>query len=188
MFKVCDEELYALLQRLVGQSMVMSQSLQIRDVIRSQILRYDTQHYLEPLPDASSKKNREKWFDAAMRRTAESDVIFLNPDIGMRWDDGRKPEYVYYREMRALFKAGKILVIYQHNQQRAYRDWIARNTRKLNIVRVGEGNLRICRWGREQVRAYFIVMPNQPQVARINTRLVTLQNTPWVATGSFEVI
>ena len=165
-----------------------SQNLQIRDIIRSQIFRYDTQHYLDPLPDAASKKNRERWFEAAMRRTCESDIIFLNPDIGMRWDNGRLPEYAYRSELRALFMANKVLVIYQHSQQQANSDWIAGNTKRLDIVRLGEGAVRVCRWGREQVRAYFIVTRNQLQAARIDARLAVFENTPWVATGNFKVI
>ena len=94
-YRACDEELYTVLQRLVSQSMARNQRLRIRDIIGSPIFPCDTQHYPEPLPDPPTVRNRREWFDEAIRRTADSDLIFINPDTGIKWNQGWSLPYVY---------------------------------------------------------------------------------------------
>ena len=187
-YRACDANLYCEIRRLVLRKEAIGERLCVPDILDLDIFPPDTLHYPDSMPDPPRLRDRRDWFAGAVRETAEADVIFLNPDIGMTWNDGWMNAYAYRREMRALFEADKVLVIYQHSQQQAFRDWIARNIRRLGTVRLREGDVRVCRWGRERARAYFIVTRNEHQTKRIDTLLADFQNTPWVTTGNFEVI
>ena len=183
-FKACDESLYHEIRALVRRKEAQGERLRIPDIINLPIFPPGTQHYPDPLPDPPTSQNRREWFEQAMRQTADSDIIFLNPDTGMKWNDGRRLEYAYSRELRALFQRGKILVIYQHQQR---SDWVAENTRRLATVMLNAGHLRVCRWRRESVRGYFIVARTEQQIQRIDERLTVLRNSPWAVTGNFSV-
>ena len=183
-FKACDENLYDQIQALAGRKAARKEKLLVTDIMNLPIFPPRTQHYPDPLPDPPTIQNRREWFAEAMRRTADSDLIFLNPDTGMKWDEGWQLQYAYRRELRELFNTEKALVIYQH-QQRS-KGWVAENTRKLASVMANIGHLRVCTWRRESVRTYFIVAHKQ-QIERIDERLAALRDRPWIATGNFSV-
>jgi hypothetical protein len=184
-FRACDDKLYDHIQALACRKEAMGERLLVTDIADLPIFPPRTQHYPDPLPDPPTVQNRRKWFAEAMRRTADSDLIFLNPDTGMKWDGGRRLQYAYFRELEALFNTGKALVIYQHQQRRT--GWVAENTRRLAGVTLNTGHLRVCTWGRESARAYFIVARTEQQIERIDERLAVLRDSPWVATGNFSV-
>ena len=184
-FRACDENLYDQVGALVSRKEAMGEQLLVTDIADLPIFPPGTLHYPDPLPVPPTLQNRREWFAEAVRRTADANLIFLNPNTGMRWDEGWRLDYAYRRELRALFVAGKALVIYQHQQR--VEGWVERNTRGLATVTLNLGHVRVCTWGRESARAYFIVAPTERQIERVDERLAVLRNSPWVAKENFSV-
>ena len=176
-YRECDRELYDELQRLVGGRMAENQNRLIEDIINSPILRPDTQHYAIPIPAPATRANRKQWFSDAMDQTAESDVIFLNPDTGIDWDGRTRPQYVDPWEINKLSERGNIVIVYQHQQR---DDWINRNARDLLGDTLTVQHLWVCTWNRVSKRAYFIAAQTQVQRARIEKRLSILRQSQWV--------
>ena len=92
-FRECDQDLYDELRQLVGRHMLWNTDRQIEDIINNpNILHDDTQHYVDPIPKPHTSQNRKRWFNYAMDETADSDVIFLNPDNGIDWNGRGSPD------------------------------------------------------------------------------------------------
>ena len=108
-YSECDPGLYLELQKLVGFSMEKNRLRRISDTINSFILPPNTQHYDKPLPVPASKPSRGRWFNEALAKTYESNVIFLNPDIGIDWDRKARLRYVHRWEIQKLLDKDKIL-------------------------------------------------------------------------------
>ena len=153
------------------------------------LLRRDTQHYVTPIPQLPAREAREEWFHNAKDKTGESDVIFLNPDTGIDWQERAQPTHVDPREINRLLEMRKIVIIYQH--QRHETHWIentARNLRKHTLEHTLEHTLAVqhlwvCRWGRVSVRTYFIAARTSEQRAKIEERIAVLRRSPWVEMG-----
>jgi hypothetical protein len=62
---------------------------------------------------------RDRWFRALVEKARGHDMVFLDPDNGL--EVGSKPygrkgssKYLYWHEVRTLWRAGKSLLIFQH--------------------------------------------------------------------------
>ena len=98
-YRECDPHLYSELQRLVGGSMERNDRRRIEDIIDRGIFPPRTQHYRRLIPRPATVASRRQWFGDAMAKTAESDVIFLNPDIGINWTGQTRLQYVHPWEL-----------------------------------------------------------------------------------------
>ena len=175
-YRECDPDLYADLQRIVGERMARNENRRIEDIINSpMILRCDTQHFADPLPMPATAPARYRWLNNAMGQTAESDVIFLNPDTGITWGVKTSRHHVEPSELMRLLRMNKILVIYQHQQQQNDANWIENNARKLRQPPRQVPYLWACIWRPQPQRAYFIAAGTEEQRARIEECLATLQ-------------
>ena len=185
-YQECDPDLYSELQKLVGWSMERNEQRRIEDIIYGRILPRGTQHYGMPLPRSATTTSRRQWFNEAMAGTAESDVIFLNPDTGIHWEGQSKLQYVHPWEMQELLgkERGKILVIYQHAQR---TDWVANNARMLRGHPLAVQHLWVCTWLSVSKRGYFIAARTEDQRERIEERLEILRESPWVERKHFKV-
>ena len=181
-YAACDGGLYAPLQDLVGQNMINHQPLTVPDIRNLPIFPGGTLHYVEPLPNPPSLQNRQQWFCGALQCVADANVVFLNPDTGMAWNDEWSHQYVYSREVQALLEMDKVIVIYQHHQR---TDWVAENARQLLGLPLNVQYLRVLRWNTLSVRGYFIATRNENLLQTIDQRLLDLANSPWVANGHF---
>ena len=177
-YRACDPGLYSELQQLVSRSMERDEERRIEDSINSPILPHETLHYELPIPRPANIASRKRWFNEAMDRTAESDVIFLNPDIGIDWDRKARLKYVHRWELEALLEKEKILVIYQHAQHSA--DWVVKNARKLRCGPLAVQHLWVCTWHPVSERGYFIAARTEKQRAKVEERLEILQKSLWV--------
>ena len=185
-FRSCDENLYDALQALVRQSKARNERLTIPDIINQPIFPPDTQHAQTPMPDRPDLQGRREWFNGALEDIADSNVVFLNPDTGMHWTEGiegTKTQWVYPKELQALWEMDKILVIYQHQQ--LFTDFVSDNTDWLRGAPLNVEHLRVYKWNPWSVRAYFIVARTENQIGWIDKRLGRLQNSRWVTKGNF---
>ena len=183
-YRACDPDLYFELQMLVGRAMERNERRRIADSIGAPILPNGTLHHAAPVPRPPNIRSRRRWFHEAMAQTAECDVVFLNPDIGIDWNRQARLQYVHRWELEALLAQGKVLVIYQHQQR---RDSVANNARRLRSAPLAVQHLWACTWQPVSRRAYFIAATAEEQRARIQERMEILQNSSWVASRHFRV-
>ena len=184
-FRRCDPDLYRALQALEHRRTALNQLLTVPDLISLPIFPLRTEHFDEPVPELPDGEDRQNWFHRAVNKIRDCDVIFLNPDTGMRWAEEATPAHVHSRELRALLEMDKILIIYQHQQP--HTDFVWDHTFQLRRPPLNVEHLRVCRWRRRRVRAYFMVARNKNQIDRIDERLRVLTRRTWVTERNFSV-
>lgn len=86
-------------------------------LIENAELLSNTAYFSEVVPDSAT--GRDAWFDALMSATGNNEFIFLDPDNGLEvkskpYGSRQSSKYLYWREVEALWGAGKSLLIYQH--------------------------------------------------------------------------
>ncbi len=67
----------------------------------------------------TKRDERKKWFAKLMQQANNAKIIFADPDNGIRFNSGNRTnseKYIYFEEIKALWKNGKSLIVYQHRQ------------------------------------------------------------------------
>jgi hypothetical protein len=69
------------------------------------------------VPDAAP--NRNEWFQSLQLASSGSDFVFLDPDNGLEiksrpFGRQKSSKFTYWREIEAIWKAGRSVLIYQH--------------------------------------------------------------------------
>jgi hypothetical protein len=87
------------------------------NLIENSGLLQGVEYYSEIVPD--NAPGREGWFGSLADRAKGRNFVFLDPDNGLEVKSrpyGRKysSKFLYWREVEALWSAGKSLLIYQH--------------------------------------------------------------------------
>ncbi len=65
----------------------------------------------------SKNVDRDKWFNGqggVLEASKKADIVFLDPDNGIKYNSKKSVKHVYISEIRKLWKAGKSLIVYQH--------------------------------------------------------------------------
>ena len=113
-----------------------------RDVslIESTGLLPEAEYFSVNVPDLTS--GRREWFELLSNRAEGCDFIFLDPDNGLEVKSrpyGRKnsSKFLYWREVAALWAAGKSLLIYQHFIREKRIDFIQRMLESLKKATPG---------------------------------------------------
>ena len=99
-----------------------------------------TEYFSKVVPDAAAK--RSSWFTELLQKSEGSDFVFLDPDNGLEIKSkpyGRKnsSKFLFWREVKALWEAGKSLLIYQHFIRENRIQFIQRMLTSLNEVAEG---------------------------------------------------
>ena len=87
----------------------------ITQIRGNSILPTRTLYFEDRIP--ASKDCRESWFQRAIKNIRKANVVFIDPDKGLKTDDS-STEHVSVTELRELHQKGKSLVIYHHIPQR----------------------------------------------------------------------
>lgn len=126
--RLLDSELHDALAALVhGDQRLVSA------VMRGSIFPQETVFVdgaIEPIEDGSRPRrsdrvlHRSNWFEAALRKVEDSDIVFLDPDNGIEvksapYGSPKSGKYVYWNELRAFFARGQSLVIYHHTNRKS---------------------------------------------------------------------
>ena len=176
-FKDCDASLFEALDQLVR-----SCRRSLETVEESEILPEGTVFCRQPVPTQLEK--RKAWADHASEETKHCDLVFLDPDNGLRADpligDKVSAQYVYYKDLKPFLHPTRALVIY-HDLGRVPRSAekaeIELHSLELrnrgNIV----GNIWALRWGAFLRRAYFII-PNGRETD-LEPRIKALLSGQW---------
>lgn len=174
-FQKCDPSLFNAMKNIVYSARNL-QGVELSHILGSYTVFYDTP--LEP-------RNRERWIDSAFCHTNNSEIIFLDPDIGMADPQkGKAPKtasyqsreatkYVFLSEI-ATFVQGRTVVIYQSfgrsNSHDQLENWdiLLRNA----FPQVSPSILKF------NSRA-FIILPAAKHATLIDQRLRKMLDGPW---------
>ncbi|MCX6000225.1 MAG: hypothetical protein NTU41_11760 [Chloroflexi bacterium] len=107
-----DRELYLRLQHLVDSNSVRAVSL-----VENAGLLANTDYFSATVPDSAA--GRSQWASELIHAATGADLVFLDPDKGLEVKStpyGRKhsSEYLYWREVKALWENKHSVLIYQH--------------------------------------------------------------------------
>jgi len=107
-----DPQLFEGLRRLLGDH----QRRQV-GLIETSGLLPNTEFFSSHVPDSASL--RASWFRSLLKQNQGTDFVFLDPDNGLEVKSrpyGRKgsSKFLYWREVEALWRTRKSLLIYQH--------------------------------------------------------------------------
>lgn len=128
---------------------------------------------------------RAAWAGRALAATAGCDVVFLDPDNGIRASDhgggpgrARSPKHAYLDELLPYVDRGQSVIVYHHadrsapvtDQARRRLDDLARELAvgPLAAVRASRGSCRL-----------FLVVPGEDHRALLTSRLEHIERSPW---------
>ena len=174
-YRACDPDLFDCLRSIVGCDRSLSA------VEQSGILGSGTGFWSEPIPLAASA--RARWMDRALSRTADADVVFLDPDVGLATSNMEQkpqpsPEHAQRNEVRAFMRLfrGQTVVVYQHYPYTARtRQAQVEGWRAALMARLVAEQPRILKSGNRE----FVVLPAEAHATIIDDRLAALQAGPW---------
>ena len=172
----CDEDLFESLRGLVRAG-----RRSVAEVQRLRILPAGTEFYECAVPAALNE--RHAWLEAGLQRVEGTDVVFADPDNGLRLPHpgaARSPKHAYYDELKRCWERGQTLVIYQHatRHKGGFNKLIAARREELREHFGSTTEPIVLRWRRRQARAYFILAaPNHAR--RIQARCDDLLASAW---------
>jgi hypothetical protein len=131
------------------------------------LLPDSTLYYSEPVPYESKsldqkKINREQWFENSKTVLKNSDIVFLDPDNGIRPFNVRKTQmkaikYAFDDEINEYYQEGKSVILYNHRdyspKQRYDRDKLLRIKDFIH-----SDTFAVLRFKRISVRDYVFLM------------------------------
>ena len=114
-YKDCDPDLFAALKRISD-----GEPLNIKSIEDSGILGDGTVFFDTPVPRDPSY--RELWFNEALQAVSEQDVVFLDPDRGLKARAHEVSEQcALLSELKSVIEHGRIAVVYHHHDSYPYR-------------------------------------------------------------------
>lgn len=95
----------------------ISGNRKVEEIEKNEILPRNTVFYGENLLQNIDRQKRQKWVYEGFKRLRGCDIIFFDPDNGLKDDmdsNNNSVKHIYFRELENYCKAGKSLVIYHH--------------------------------------------------------------------------
>lgn len=185
-FRACDPFLYdALTQFRTGKRHVSA-------IAGLKLFPDTTLYYAEPCVASLSStqgprrqlrlKHRRDWLQGALEATRSTDLVFLDPDNGLRRDSAKgtrqDAKYVFMEELEPFVLREQSLIVYSHAHrlQPVERQILT----LLGDVRLAFPSLApfAARYSRGSVRM-FIVIPARKHQAHLAERALGLMDTPW---------
>jgi hypothetical protein len=122
--------------------------------------------------DSVPQNDRKRWANKGFEKLKECDVIFFDPDNGLREDDegGNSIKHIYCCELKKYYDAGKSLVIYQN----AIHEKIETQVQKIKCILNKELNKNIiirALWYHRGTARIFFIIPNGTHKKAINERI-----------------
>lgn len=187
-FETCDPELYGKLRTLVA-----SDQRDVVEVRRRRILPRSARFFEQELTFAELDgrggkqdkiERRTAWVAAALRSTADCDVVFVDPDNGVQCKSvqphsSRGPKYAFRHELLPIIDRGQTLVVYHHiSRQKSADAQIREQLNAFQSLRSPLNDLCALRFRRGSSRA-FLILPSPRHRALIRQRTEAVLASAW---------
>lgn len=160
-FRSCSPDLYEKLHHLIKAKDPRSVSA----IEEGGFLPAGTLFYRNSVSDCgTSSEKREKWLNDSYDKIGNADVIFLDPDNGIRLNESKAKlwKQALPEEIRFYFKHGKSVIIYKHEDhspQKQREEYYSNLQRSLDISIADD--IRFLRFSSWSARYYiFLVQEN----------------------------
>ena len=179
-FECCDHELLSILC-----SIVKNDERTINVVEESKVLPLGTKFFSDKMVFANRKgreaqtRARTKWFEAGMRAVDDVDVVFIDPNTGIKDQVSGKSlseNHAYYDELKSLWDRGQSLIVYQHATRGDVKK-LAKHCQK-EFKKKGALAPITLWWHRGTARLYFI-LPAPTHEKRLEARISALLESDW---------
>jgi hypothetical protein len=184
-----DPDLYKRLASLVASGRRSTAALADADVLGAGTCFFGDLLDLADLPvaaRAARQARRRSWVERALAATADCDLIFADPDNGIRSAGHRAPAYrtnavkhAYLDELAAFARRGQSLIVYHHADRSAAVDQQARG-RLADLAReVPVEPVAAVRASRGTSRLFLVAAATPSHAGYLAGRLTALEVSPW---------
>ncbi len=173
--RTCDENLYEKLKAIVE-----SGERSVARVASDRVLDAAKVFFTE---SPSLAKDRSGWLDRAVRRTSDCDVVFLDPDNGLRIEAdserARSRKHAYIDEVTEFAKGGRTVVVYHHlGRQGSGRQQIREWLRRLSS-QCGVSSLPVALWYHRGTARIYFILPGSAHETIVRRRVDAFLAGPW---------
>lgn len=149
-FGDCDEELFKHLYKIVKKDAMR----EVKQIERATILR-------GPFFRDEIDAQRARWHAKALKKLAETDIVFLDPDNGLQPKGMHEKgiltqKHVSWGELRDYYLRGQTVILYQHRPQMMKREECIENLRHFGKDWLKADNLMALEYPRYTNRYYFV--------------------------------
>lgn len=188
-FRKCDPELYDCLSKIVrydSKTRKAKARRAISKIENSEILGSQTRFFDEECPyDADARK---KWRREALNEMKGCDLVFLDPDNGLRCNQNLDSgKHAYLEEVLSFVLQGSAVIFYHHPDRRKTHNEQIRNLAQY-IARKLDKNHRVSafRYRRGNSRAFFIIWPASSEEV-FKPRMKAIRDGLWGRECHFEL-
>jgi len=183
-FRMCDPELFERMRSIVRNERSVA-AVEASGALPSGTAFFGDKLVFGPGESRESKEaKRLEWLEAGLRAVERAYLVFADPDPGLQVPcvkplHAKGPKYVYYGDLRACWKRGQSLVVYQHiARNRTAEEQIARRIAALLEQFRGAEDILTLRWRRFTSRVYLVV-PAADHADTLAARCRALLASPW---------
>ena len=171
-----DPQLYKTLKRLFCEEKRKVAEVQLANIIPA----YENNAYFSD--KVLTGKQRNKWFTHALKAIEDVEIVFLDPDTGIRPNYPKNPEYQYVRqnEIEDFINKNKSLIIYQHASRNSKYD--------IKRIKNFRNQFGLPVWTFAWASQYFLIIPSKLHEKSLGRRVEDFRGSPWVQQGCFKEI
>jgi hypothetical protein len=160
-FQPCFPEIYEYLQTIVAGNRRSIKEIEESLPNAQRYVFFSDSLLSGEIPPKMRKSERERWFDRSVERLQGCDIIFLDPDNGIRPQSVKDThknacKYVFHEEIQQYFNAGHSVVVYNHRDRKPkdeYDKKFREIARGCNIP----ATVPVIRFHRRSVRDYIFI-------------------------------
>jgi hypothetical protein len=181
-FRACSPELYDALGGIVANRTRTVAEIRKRGLLPADTVFYEEALELSPGTPHERRRQRDAWVDAALARSVDCEIVFLDPDNGLEVPScgpcsARGPKYVTYGEVRRFAARGQSVIIYQHFDMAP--NLVNRRRQALAVhLGVDQVSIHVLHYHRGTARAYFVI-PSAQHKELLEARVKEFLDTPW---------
>lgn len=169
----CDRALAEHMAKAANQPTRTIAFLESLPLFRQRVLGFSESCH----PNGQSDWSREAWFGRALERVRGAEIVFVDPDNGIRTKATTKPspKHIDLTEILRLAQNHKVVVAYHHfDRSQSHRGQMSTLSEVLK-AHLPQHHIAVLRYRRISPRAYFcLVQPGlevefENQIARLNS-------------------
>jgi len=182
-YRPCDPELFASLRALVMSGARSVAGVRIREILPPGTIYYESLLAYAGAARGRRLAMREQWLDQALIATAPADIVFLDPDNGLRTRplEGKPEELksVHLDELRPYLARGQSCVVYHHLGRTRTHDVEMSDWRETLQEGLGLDTPPFAlRFARRSPRVFFVI-PAAAHRTELAARLGRFLDGPW---------